>query len=75
MDNRIPESALVYDVHAYPDIHIPKDALLVLLILAGMVQKDAVQELLSVDVGHCVQLDRVFAVATQSCLFFCVPAR
>lgn len=64
MDNRIPESTLVYDVHAYPDIHIPENALLVLLILAGVVQKDAVQELISVDVGNCVQLNRVLAITT-----------
>ena len=39
MHHRVADPAVVDDLHAYPDIDVAEDALLVLLVLARVVQK------------------------------------
>lgn len=75
MNDRVSESALVNDVHANPYVHVSENSLLVLLVLPCVVQEDAVQELLGVDVCDSVQLHWVFAVAAKCGLLLCVSAR
>jgi hypothetical protein len=46
MDDSVPEAALVDDFHADPDIDIAEYALLVLRVFSGVVEEDAMEELL-----------------------------
>ena len=70
MDDRVAESALIDDFHAHPNIHIAEYALLILGIFFGVIEEDAMEELVGVELGEGVELDWIFAVATESGPFF-----
>lgn len=74
MNHSIPVSALVYDFHAYPDIHASENFLLVLLVFASVVQEDAVQEFLVVDLIERTQLDRCFSIAADCSLLLLISS-
>jgi hypothetical protein len=74
MHNCIAETTIVDDVHAHPHIHRAKDALLVLLVLAGVVKEDTMQKFLALDVGERDYLYLLFTVAAQSGIFCRISA-
>ena len=74
MNYSIPVSALVYNFHANPDIHASENFLLVLGVLASVVEKDAVQEFLVVDLIERTQLDWCFSIAADCCLLLLISS-
>lgn len=74
MGHCVAIATVVDDVHANPNIHAAKDALLVLLVLPCVVQEDSMQKFLRVYIRQRQQLYCLFAVATQGGFFFGITA-
>jgi hypothetical protein len=61
----VSKSTIEDDVHANPHIHRSKDALLVLLIFAGVVKEDTVKKLFTIDLSERHDLNLFFTVAAE----------
>ena len=65
MDDSVGETAVIDDVHAHPHVNGAENALLVLLVLAGVVEEDPVEEVLFFETSDRVHLAGCLAVTAE----------
>jgi len=74
VDHSVAVATVVNDVHADPHVYVAEDTLLVVLVFASVVQEQAMQELIVVDLGERDELDGGLAVAAEGGFYFRRPA-
>jgi hypothetical protein len=64
----IGEPTVVNNIHAYPYIHVTKYFLLIFLVVASMIQENAMEEVFFVDLREEIHFNRCLTVTAQSSL-------